>query len=58
LVVANLLANANGMAVFSERGRLHILSTAEFRRFNAEDCLSSSGPAAWKSSEEGPAICR
>jgi hypothetical protein len=43
-VVANLLANGNGMAVFSERDRLHMLSTAEFPRFNAEVCLSSSGP--------------
>jgi hypothetical protein len=45
LVVANLLANANEMVVFSERGRLHILSTAEVPALQRRGLLIEQRPS-------------
>jgi hypothetical protein len=53
-VMAYPSANANGYALFSERGALHMLSAADMRQFNSTVCSSPSTPAAWKNPVQGP----
>lgn len=53
-VLAYPIANANGYALFSEHGGLHMLSGAEMRQFNNVVCSAPGVPSAWKNQAQGP----
>jgi hypothetical protein len=53
-VLAYPITKANGYALFSEQGGLHMLSTAEMRQFHSTVCSSPSTPSAWKNPAQGP----
>jgi len=56
-IVAAPIGNANGFALFTERGHLRKLSALELKEFKNAVCASPSAPPAWNNPIAGPVSC-
>jgi len=56
-VVANGLGDGDGSFVFSRSGGLHPIPEPDLQQFSDDVCNDPAAPKAWKSQNDGPAIC-